>query len=297
MSPRRSAGLAGGQAFDPQIGDFTTSATDAAVAVAGPPLLITRDYDSLNPLTSGAFGSGWSSPVDVKVVPDGGSDHDVVVTMPDGSLARFGYDGVTASGTTAYVAPFGSPYVLVGNAAGGWTMTDPSGNAYSFTAAGAISKLTDAAGLSQTYTSNAAGEVTSIRDVTSGRALTLTWSTPAGATSPHVTSVAISPPDAGVPWAYSYSGDLLTQACGPSGGCTAYANGSTLSHFTTSVLDAGPRSYYRLGDPAGASTATDQVDVNLATTDGTYNNVTLGGACRWPAARRPRRRSTARARP
>lgn len=275
---------AGGQAFDPQIGDFTTSATDAAVAEAGPPLDLHRVYDSLNPVRTGAFGTGWSSVVDMQVTPDGGSSSDVVVTMPDGSLARFGNGGANGSGGTAYIPPFGSPYELTGNASGTWTMLDPSGNIYNFGTAGNLTKITDAAGLSQVFTNNAAGEVTSITDTASGRSLTLTWGQPSGTTNQHVMSVAISPPDAGNPWTYTYSVNKLTQVCSPAGGCTTYTYGATLGHLATSVMDAGPRTYYRLGDASGATKATDQVDTNLATTDGTYHNVTLGSATGPPGS-------------
>ena len=43
----------------------------------------------------------------------------------------------------------------------------------------------------------------------------------------------------------------------------------------TSVLNSAPRTYWQLGDASG-TTAVDEVDDNLGTTDGTYNNVTLG---------------------
>ena len=59
--------------------------------------------------------------------------------------------------------------------------------------------------------------------------------------------------------------------------CTAYSYG-TGSHYRSAVLDSGPRSYWQLGDASGATTATDEVDANLGTTNGTYSNVTLGAA-------------------
>ena len=57
-------GGSSGQAYDPLSGNYTTSATDAAVASAGPPLQIVRTYNSMNPSVTGAFGAGWSSVVD-----------------------------------------------------------------------------------------------------------------------------------------------------------------------------------------------------------------------------------------
>ena len=56
-----------GPGFDPQTGNWTTSATDAQVPTVGPALEITRDYNSHDPRLSGAFGAGWSSVLDMKV--------------------------------------------------------------------------------------------------------------------------------------------------------------------------------------------------------------------------------------
>ncbi|MGH3408649.1 MAG: DNRLRE domain-containing protein, partial [Streptosporangiaceae bacterium] len=236
-------------AFNPQSGDYTTSATDAAVAVAGPPLDIDRSYNSLDPRTTGAFGAGWSSLIDMSVTPDGIGNNDVIVTMPDGSQARFGYNGTASNGSATYVPPMGTTDELVHSSAGAWTLMLSSGTSYSFTSAGAISGISSATGLTQSL-GYSSGEVTSITDTASGRSLTLTWSTPSGAADPHVASVTTSAVASGQPglkWTYSYSGDDLTGVCAPSGGCTSYAYGTTLSHYATSVMDAGPRSYYRLG--------------------------------------------------
>ena len=56
-----------GPGFNPQTGNWTTSATDAQVPTVGPALEITRDYNSADPRLSGAFGAGWSSVLDMKV--------------------------------------------------------------------------------------------------------------------------------------------------------------------------------------------------------------------------------------
>jgi RHS repeat-associated protein len=271
-----SLGGSDGQAFDPQSGNFTTAATDAAVGGAGPPLEIDRTYNSLDSRASGAFGAGWSSNLDAAVIPDNDGTGDVVVALPDGQQMRFGYDAATQT----YAPPMGSPDALVHNADGTWTLMDASGSQYEFTSAGSLEQITDADGLTQTFTANAAGEVTTITDTASGRTLSLTWSTPAGAAYPHVASVTSNPPasgQAGLTWTYSYTGDELTGVCAPAGGCTSYAYG-TGSDYRPTVLDSGPQSYWQFGDPAGSSSAADEVDANLGTTDGTYANVTLGAA-------------------
>jgi large repetitive protein len=270
-----SLGGTSDQAFDPQSGNFTTSATDAAVAVAGPPLEIDRTYNSLDPRTSGAFGAGWSSLLDTAVIPDNDGSGNVVVALPDGQQMRFAYNG-----TSTYAPPMGSPDVLVHNSNGTWTLMDSSGDQYEFTSGGALEQITNSEGLTQTFTSNASGEVTTITDTASGRTLTLTWSTPAGASYPHVASVTTNPPasgQAGLTWDYSYTGDDLTSVCGPTAGCTSYTYG-TGSNYRSAVLDSGPRNYWQLGDASGSTSAADEVDANLGTTSGTYSNVTLGTA-------------------
>lgn len=287
-----SLGGSSGQPFDPQSGDFTTNATDAAVAGAGPPLEIDRSYNSVDPRAIGAFGAGWSSALDTSVLPDSDGSGNMLVTLPNGQQMRFGYNGSPG----VYSPPMGSPDTLVHNSSGTWTLADASGNQYQFTSAGQLTQITDSTGLAQTFTSNAAGEITTITDQASGRALHLTWSTPAGAVYPHVASVTTDPPSSGQPgltWTYSYTGDDLTGVCSPTSGCTSYSY-TTGSSYRSAVLDDAPRSYWQFGDASGSTTAADEVDANLGTTNGTYSNVTLGVAC-WRPAARPRPASTARA--
>jgi RHS repeat-associated protein len=270
--PDITSGL-GGQAFSPQAGDFTTGAADAAVASAGPPLRIQRTYNSLDPRATGAFGAGWSSLIDAALRPDGDGSGNVVVTMPDGQELRFGQNG-----NGSYAPPFGSPDVLVHNSSGTWTLMDSSATRYGFTSAGQIASITSADGLSQTFGYNSSGEIATVTNTTSGRALQLTWSTPAGALYPHVATVSTGPPASGqqgFTWTYSYTGDDLTQVCSPAGNCTSYSY-TTGSHYRSAVLDSGPRSYWQLGDASGATAATDEVDANLGTSNGSYSNVTLG---------------------
>jgi RHS repeat-associated protein len=274
-------GGSSGQAFDPQTGDYTTSATDAAVAATGPPLDIERSYNSLDPRSGAAFGAGWSSVLDMQASPHTtATNSSVLVTMADGSQARFGYKTTNTDGSISYIPPFGSHDVLQKNSDGTWTLMVPGGTTYTFATTGTLSKITPPGGLSQTFATNGSGQVTTITDTASGRALHLTWATPTGAVYPHVSSVTTDPPQSGqsgLTWSYSYSGDKLTQVCNPENHCTGYTYGTSLSHFPTAVMDSGPRDYYRLNDPSGSSAAEDAVPVNLGTSDGTYHNVTLGG--------------------
>ena len=82
-------GESSGQAYDPLTGDYTTSATDAAVGGAGIPLEIDRTYNSMDPRTTGAFGAGWSSAVDSAVRPATDGAGGVIVTVPSGKQLRF----------------------------------------------------------------------------------------------------------------------------------------------------------------------------------------------------------------
>jgi len=278
--PPLSSALGGssGQAYDPLSGNYTTSATDAAVASAGPPLQIVRTYNSMNPSTSGAFGTGWSSVVDTSLQPDNDgtgnatdTTGDVLITLPDGQQMRFG-----ASGNGVFAAPFGSPDVLLHNLTSKtWTLRDSTGNDYDFNSAGLLTEITNQYGLSQTFTDNSSNQVTAIENPSSGRTLTLAWS------GGHVASVTTQAPTSGGSgntWTYNYTGNELTSACAPATvgtGCTSYTYATSGSQYMTSVLNSAPRTYWQLGDASG-TTAVDEVDDNLGTTDGTYNNVTLG---------------------
>ncbi|MGV9566070.1 LamG-like jellyroll fold domain-containing protein [Streptomyces sp. NPDC003480] len=79
-----------GHDFDPQVGDYTTAATDAKVSTAGPALDVSRTYNSLDPRSSLLFGAGWSSRYDMSVQPDNDTSGGIVVTGADGRQERFG---------------------------------------------------------------------------------------------------------------------------------------------------------------------------------------------------------------
>ena len=155
-------------------------------------------------------------------------------------------------------------------------MTDQTGTTYNFAQASGsswlLSKITDDEGGGETfgYTS---GELATITNNVSGRALHLTWSTPSGAAYPHVAAVSTDPVTAGQPstaltWTYGYSGDLLKTVCPPgtTTACTKYTYITNGSHAPTAVLNANPAAYYRLDDQAGATAAANEVPVNDLTT-------------------------------
>ena len=273
-----------GPGFNPQTGNWTTSATDAQVPTVGPALEITRDYNSSDPRLSGAFGAGWSSVLDMKVSAgeynSAGGAGTEVVTYPDGEDVGFGLN----PGGTTYSPPSGRYATLAAVSGGGFTLTDKNDTVYTFTqllSSGVygISSITDADDRTETfgYTGN---EVTSVTSA-SGRALAITWTTPSGAEYPHVASVVTGDATPGNSttaqnWTYDYSGDDLQSACPPASAtaCTEYTY-TAGSDYPQAVLDSGPHSYWRLDETSG-TTAVDSVLANEGVDNSPYTGVTVG---------------------
>ncbi|MCX4755684.1 LamG-like jellyroll fold domain-containing protein [Kitasatospora purpeofusca] len=236
---------------DPLTGDYTTSATDATVPTAGPPLDVTRVYNSLDTRTAGLFGTGWSSPYDTRLTFDGRGD--ALITLPDGQRVRFAYN---ADGS--YTPPAGRFATLVETGTTGLDLTEKTGTVLHFDEAARLASTTDANGLAVRYSYTTDGLLIKATSEASGRSLNFTWGRPSGSISQHVTKVSTDPVTAGVPssaltWTYDYLGDLLVKVCAPDAGtkCTAY-DYTGISHYSSLVADAVPTSYLRLGDPVVA---------------------------------------------
>ncbi|WP_162602676.1 LamG-like jellyroll fold domain-containing protein [Streptomyces spongiicola] len=287
--PPVTSGLAqntDGHEFDPSDGNYTTEDTDAEVEVVGPSLEIDRSYNSLDPRIDGAFGAGWSTVVDMKateVKDPAGTVTSVIITYPGGEQVAFGRNG---DGT--FVPPLGR-YARLQTVTGGYALTDKDFTEYRFVQATAkagtyaLSTVKDFAGRTETFAYDANKRLTKITNDTSRRSLTLAWSQPAGATAWHVATVATDPSTAGdagtaQTWSYGYSGDQLTKVCPPADWtrCTTYGY-TTGNHYRTTVLDADPYAYWRLGETSGTA-AKDAVDTNQGRYNGLYRNVTLGGS-------------------
>ncbi|MFE1925258.1 polymorphic toxin-type HINT domain-containing protein [Streptomyces asoensis] len=255
-----------GKEFDPNVGNFTSSATDASLAGVGPDLTVIRTYNSLDPRRDLAFGAGWTTRFDMRLTPDDDGSGNVVIRYPDGQDVRFGRN---ADGT--YAPPPGRFAKLTPDSAtGGYTLQDKSGTTYDFSTTGLLSRTTDAYSNSVTYTYSAGRLATATNNRTS-RSLTFTW------TGAHVTGVRTTAVDgAPLAWAYSYTGDLLDRVCDPLNGCTQYGYG-TGSHYATTVLDSRPESYWRLGEEEGTAAGSAN-EANLGKDRGTYQNVTLKAA-------------------
>ncbi|MDR6594751.1 RHS repeat-associated core domain-containing protein [Saccharothrix longispora] len=269
---------AGDLDFDPQVGNYTTGAVDAAIGVTGPELNVARTYNSLDPRKDLVFGAGWSTRYDMRVVPDQDGSGNVVVTYPDGQQVRFGrnaengsFDPPAGRFATFYqdFAQPARPYVLV----------DKSNSVYTFREFdGRLITVHDNAGRAVELDYGPDGKIKrAISRLVQGnaaadRTLYFAW------TGNHVTEVRTDPPVTGgtpIRWTYEYLGDRLTKVCDPKGGCTEYEyeNGS---HYRTAVLDSRPDSYWRLGEPPGSADAVSQVATNLGKDAGSHRGTVLG---------------------
>jgi RHS repeat-associated protein len=202
------------------LGNFTQQVTDIHVGGAGLPLQIQRAYNSADTTSTRAFGTGWSSLLDMQAVSN--SDGTITITFPDGKQARYGQnpDGSWAPsyGQSADASVSGSAVVL------------PDGTKYTLantglwpTSAFLVTKVTGTDGSTLTMNIDGNGHVTQILAEPRSRSLWINW------TGNHVTSVTTVPPGltGGISWAYSYTGDELTKVCNPDGGCTSYGYGGT----------------------------------------------------------------------
>ncbi|MGW4966060.1 RHS repeat-associated core domain-containing protein [Nonomuraea sp. NPDC004186] len=227
-----------GRDFNHVSGNYAHTATDATVAVVGPPLSVTRTYNSLQPRTDGVFGAGWTTRWDmwIEVEPQGY----LLVTYPSGEQFRF-----APKGDGSFAAPAGTFATLAAETAGGWRLMDKSATSYWFDASGRLSKITDHRGRSQDLTRDADGKLTKVT-ATGGRSLTFAW------TGRHVSSVSTDPVDGkALTWTYAYEGDQLVKVCPPTSNtaCTTYAY-MPASRYKSIVLDSAPEYYYRLNETA-----------------------------------------------
>ncbi|WP_410614072.1 LamG-like jellyroll fold domain-containing protein [Amycolatopsis sp. lyj-109] len=253
--------------FDPQTGNYFSSAVDAALQVTGPELTVARTYNSLDPRTDLTFGAGWSTRYDMKVVPDNDGSGNVVVTYPDGQQVRFGRN---ADGT--FAPPPGRQAnfrIEVEAAGGGWVLTDKAATLYRFRPDGRLIDIYDQAGHHVELDYGTPEHLRRAISRTSDRILYFKW------TGNHVTSVSTDPIDGKqLTWTYTYDGDRLTKVCDPDGGCTGYDH-TPASLYRSSVVDARPSSFWRFGETAGTSAASEN-GLKLGKDAGTYKDVTLG---------------------
>ena len=264
------------QGFHPGIGNYTTEATDLEVATIGPDLELARSYNSLDTRTQQALGRGWTSILDARAVDYGQT---VTVSYPDGQEAAFGRQ---ANGK--YQPPAGRFATLTPTVSGStttaYTLIDKNATSFRF-AQGAgsgvfkISSVTDANGRSLTFAYNGDGTVSTMTSA-SGRAISLVWATPANGNYAHIVEASADP---AAVWKYTYDNDRLVKVCDPASptACTQYEY-QWMSQYANAVHNQAPTSFWRLGEPAGATMAASSVDANAGVDNGTYANVALGQA-------------------
>ncbi|WP_440072695.1 LamG-like jellyroll fold domain-containing protein [Streptosporangium sp. OZ121] len=235
-----------GQEFHQQSGNYTTTATDLSVPTAGPPLSVTRSYNSMDPRTDGIFGAGWSTRWDMKLVKEvRGVAVAALVTYPDGRQVRF-----MGNGSGVFQPPPGMHATLAEESGGTWRLMDKSATTYTFDAQGRLTEVADSRGRGQELTYGTGGKLATVT-ATGGRSLTFTW------TGAYVTSVSSdSVNGAPLTWTYHYDGDRLTGVCAPvaAPNCTHYSYG-TGSQYRSGVLDDDPYAYWRLGEASGTVAA------------------------------------------
>ncbi|WP_285560060.1 LamG-like jellyroll fold domain-containing protein [Actinoplanes regularis] len=276
-----------GQGFDPAIGNYTTSTRDAMVNTIGPPLEITRQYNSSDPRTGQAFGAGWSSITDVKAtekpVTMNGSQriNTVVVTYPTGREMAFGRNN-----DGSYMSPAGQASTFTEATVDDklvYRLTEKDGTTYEFKqlVAGSpefpVTSIKDVSGRTQTF-AYTEGRLTKITSA-SGRALNLSWTASAPKHVASVTTDAAKPGDASTvsTWTYEYAGDSLKKVCPPtsSADCHTYQYDATGSLFPSAMVNARPHSYWRLNETTGLTAASSMLE-NAGADVGTYSGVTLG---------------------
>jgi RHS repeat-associated protein len=164
-------------------GRLTTTVTDLVVPASGLPINIQRNYDSLNANTSSDFGYGWSLEINVNLTVDpsgnvtftlGGQRKTFYLTpLQFGTdwlylpiyFAAFtpepGLHGTLSDGGTACPADMLVPNGSMWNCQGGsqftpthYIYTDPSGTAYTISAAGNLQSIKDLSGNGLTITAN-----------------------------------------------------------------------------------------------------------------------------------------------
>ncbi|MEV6159371.1 LamG-like jellyroll fold domain-containing protein [Nonomuraea sp. NPDC052129] len=251
-----------GHEFDQQTGNYTTTSTDLTVETAGPPLSVSRTYNSMDPRTDGMFGAGWSTRWDMKVVKEvrGGSTS-ALVTYPGGRQVRF-----RANGDGTFQPPPGMYATLAEQSGGTWRLMDKVAANYRFDTAGRLTSITDGRGRGQELTYDTAGKLAKVTGV-GGRSLTFTWQ------GNQVASISSDPVDGkALTWTYGYDGGRLTQVCAPvaAPNCTSYEYGGG-SLYRSSVLNSDPFGYWRLGEASGTSGE----DLGTGAGDLTYQGITL----------------------
>ncbi|SFC42453.1 DNRLRE domain-containing protein [Bacillus sp. UNCCL81] len=153
------ASIPGGQ-VNSSTGNFITTDNDFSIGGKGPGISIDRTYNS-NSKSSGLFGNGWQSNLDISLTVDG---NNVQYVDEDGTLLTFVKNG------TAYDAPTGVYLTLKDNGTN-FTLEDTDQTVTTFDkTTGKVIKVEDGYKVATTYSYDTDGNLKSITD-SSGRKL------------------------------------------------------------------------------------------------------------------------------
>lgn len=311
-----------GDPVNPATGDFYDTKTDLTIPGAGIPLTFSRTYDAdaaqaaeSTTASAGPLGYGWSDNLGMSVSYNGGTGLATVTQangsqvpfqhFPQGAAEPVGSTGVTwcpSDATAAVFCPTAPRYIatLAQGVGGTWTFINDvrSPITYSFTSAGALSEIADAAGDTLTGASYAPGGGQA--SCPSGDTCTAWSSTPSGASTPSAVLVeafdasaqlvAVFDAASGaattqvVTFAYTGSG-CSTWSGTPVDLCSVTDPGSRTTTFTYDTSKATPYQYDEtaMNPPAtGAVTntynATGQVSEQVIGTGGTSEEQTFAYA-------------------
>ena len=212
-----------GDPVDTATGSFGESFVDLGISGRGPQAVWGRSYTSALAADDGPLGFGWHTGYGAHLVIDPATGN-VTVSQENGSEVAFTF----AAGV--FSAPPRDQATLVKNADGTYTFVRQASQTLTFTAAGALTSLSDRNGETTTL-AYAGGNLASVTEP-GGRALTVTY------TGTHITKVT-DPMGQAVSYAYDGSGNLATTT-GADGAVTTF--GYDAAHHITSVLDPAQQS-------------------------------------------------------
>ncbi|WP_089099680.1 RHS repeat-associated core domain-containing protein [Streptomyces hyaluromycini] len=214
-------------------GNYTHDETDLSVPVpdGAQPLAVERVYNSVNTV-NGAFGTGWSSILDMAIDPT--SEGWVRASFKDGKQIQFGKNP-DGSWAASYGEGDSVKYEVEHDTGVPWLrFKDGSSAEFSPTGGHQPVKRFYAPDGSQLYFGVSGGHITEIDEGPSQRSIFLTW------TGSHVTAVSagLASGERWNTWKYTYTGNQLTQVCDaePTPRCTSYAYGATDSSHTVPRL-------------------------------------------------------------
>jgi RHS repeat-associated protein len=208
---------------DAPTGNFWHTFDDISVSGRGPPLELTRTYNSMSATTDSPFGYGWSFPYDMSLsFPD--ATH-VVVNQENGSQVTFEQTG------GMYRAPPRVTATLVHNEDGSWTFVRRHRDTFSFDSSGRLTQEQNLNGYVTALAYNGSDQLTTVTD-SAGRRLTFAY------TGSHITSVT-DPLGRVVKYAYDSEGNL-TDVTDVNGGDTHFTYDSEHRMLTMRFPNQAP---------------------------------------------------------